>query len=240
MNQRCFRSRRDPVAHTGAPKAPPAQRRRSHPSVGSIVPIVAVASIVTGCGSGGDEDGWQTADVAEQGAAGTVYEPDGARLERGPEGLHVEVVVPTPGPGTYEYPTRDMIPPWVEDHPSVGRGSLDAPEVFTLWLFAFNDPAGCTAGECDSDDLGIDVAARGGVHQVDGRVADDETLRFSGNVRLGQQPKSGSPLDDPLGAEVHIAIAPHGRALSGTDRVTQLNTPVGNPSLWWPAQFPSD
>ena len=239
MNQTCFRTRPDPVGHIEAASAPPDDGRRSHPSVRPFMTIVAVASFVTGCGSGGDEDAWQTVDVGEQGAADTVYEPDGARLERGPEGLHVEVVVPTPGPGTYEYPTGDMIPPWVEDHPAVGPGSLDAPEVFTLWLFAFNDPASCTAGECDSDDLGIDAAARGGVHQIDGRVADDEMLRFSGNVRLGQEPRTGSPLDDALGAEVHIAIAPHGRALSGADRVTQLNTPVGNPTLWWPAQFAS-
>ncbi len=205
-----------------------------------VVALLAVVWVVTRANDGADR--WQTAGVREQGAGVTEpasYAPDGARLERRPDGLSVEVVVPTPEPGSYEYPTNDMIPPWVESHPTVTQGAQDAPEIFTLWLIAFNEPGSCTEGTCDADDIGTDTAARGGVYQVNGRIGDDDTLRFVGGVRLGQQPSIGSPLEDPLGADVHLAIAPHGRALSGTDRIVQLNTPVGNPSLWWGAEFPA-
>lgn len=203
-----------------------------------VVAVLAVVWAVTRVSD--DGDGWQTAGFREQGAAETEpasYGPDGARLDRRPDGLSVEVAVPTPEPGSYEYPTNDMIPPWVESHPAVSQGAQDAPEIFTLWLIAFNDPENCSEGQCDSDDVGIDSAAGGGVHQVDGRVADDETLRFVGTVRFGQPALSGAPLENPMGATVHLAIAPHGRALSGADRFVQLNTPVGNPTLWWGATF---
>ena len=93
---------------------------------------------------------------------------------------------------------------------------------------------------CDADDLTEDAAARGGVYQVDGRLGDGAELHFTGNVRLGEGQLSGSLLDDPLGAEVHLAIAPHGRALSGADRARQLNSPVGTPALWWGARFPAE
>lgn len=181
---------------------------------------------------------WQTADVGHQGTTDAVYAADSAQLQRREDGLLLQVEMPVPEAGSYDYPTADMVPPWVETHPPVSRGAQDAPEVFTLWLFAFNTPSGCTDDRCDSDDIGVDTAARGGVHQVDGRVADGDTLRFVGNVRRGQQPLDGSTLIDPVGAEVHIAIAPHGRIRSGDEGVIQLNTPVGNPTLWWGARFP--
>ncbi len=207
-------------------------------AVGGVLVVVAAFAIVAvSRRSAGDEGGWRTVDVGEQGAPGSVYEDDGARLRRRAEGVAVEVVVPTPAPGSYDYPTHDMIPPWVEEHPPVAPGASDAPEIFTLWLIAFNDPARCTDARCDADDLDADAPARGGVYQVDGRIGDDDVLRFAGNVRLGQQQLTGSPLDDPFGAEIHLAIAPHGRALTGVDRSRQLNSPVGNPTLWWPAQF---
>ena len=202
-----------------------------------VLVVVIVAAVWARRGSSDGNDGRQTVDVGEQGSPDAVRVTDGGRLLRQSDGLGVEVVVPTPVPGTYDYPTSDMIPPWVESHPAVGPGAQDAPEVFTLWLFAFNDPGSCTEGQCDSDDVGIDAAARGGVYQIDGRIADGDTLRLTGTARLGQAQLDGAPLENPLGAEVHLAIAPHGRALSGPDLVTQLNTPVGNPTLWWGARF---
>ena len=234
-----------PPNHPGnddPPASKDSRRQRRTTWIVVVLAVLAVAIIVViwaSRRSNDDGDGWQTVDVSEQGQVGSVYEADGARLERRPDGLFVEVTVPTPEPGAYEYPTNDMIPPWVETHPAVGQGARDAPEIFTLWLFAFNDPGSCTDAQCDSDDIGVDTAARGGVYQVDGRIAGDDTIQLTGNVRLGQTQLDGAPLDDPLGSEVHVAIAPHGRALSGSDRVIQLNTPVGNPALWWGARFPT-
>ncbi len=172
-----------------------------------------------------------------QGGVEPALATDGAELERRDDGLIARVDIPTPEPGSYEYPTGDMVSPWAEPHPPVSPGAANAPEVFTLWLIVFNDPESCTNDQCDADDTAADAAARGGVYQVDGRVADGGSMSFVGNIRVGQQPAVGSPLDNPTGADVHLAIAPHGRALSGADGWRQLNGPVGNPTLWWTAEF---
>ena len=172
-----------------------------------------------------------------QGGAAPALANDGVELERRDDGLVARVDIPTPEPGSYEYPTGDMVSPWAEPHPSVSPGAANAPEVFTLWLIVFNDPESCTNDQCDADDTAPDAAARGGVYQLDGRVADGGSMSFLGNIRLGQQPDGGSPLDTPTGADVHLAIAPHGRALSGPDGWRQLNGPVGNPTLWWTTEF---
>ena len=79
--------------------------------------------------------------------------------------------------------------------------------------------------------------AKGGVFQADGRVADGDDLEFAGSVRLGQVPGNGSPLESPLGVEVHLAISPHGKMLGGSDGWRQLNGPLDDPILWWAATF---
>ncbi len=180
---------------------------------------------------------WQTADVRDQGAAKSPLATDGAALMRRDDGFRIRVDVPTPTPGGYEYPTGDMIPPWAEAHPAVAQGAADAPEVFTLWVFVFNNPSSCTDDQCDLDDLAPDAPAGGGTYQVDGRIADDDEMHFEGVIRLGEMPVNGVPLIDPHGSEVHVAIAAHGRARTGTDLHRQLNGPVGDPSLWWAATF---
>ena len=65
-------------------------------------------------------------------------------------------------------------------------------------------------------------------------------MELAGNVVLGQMPATGAPLENPLGSEIHVAVAPHGKALPGQDGWTQLNVPLGNPTLWWAATFPSE
>lgn len=202
-------------------------------AVGVLLLVVLVLPAVTG-ESNGDV---QTSGFPGQGGVEPALATDGAELERRDDGLVARVDIPTPEPGSYEYPTGDMVSPWAEPHPPVSPGAANAPEVFTLWLIVFNDPESCTNDQCDADDIAADASARGGVYQVDGRVADGGSMSFVGNVRLGQQPEVGSPLDNPMGADVHLAIAPHGRALSGTDGWRQLNGPVGNPTLWWTAEF---
>jgi hypothetical protein len=179
----------------------------------------------------------QRSDVDGQGGDGQALEADGASLIRGADGLAVEIVVPTPEPGSYEYPIADMVPDGAAPHPEVTPGGEDAPEAFTAWMFVFNHPDECTDGSCDTDDLGADTAALGGVYQVDGRVAEGEKLTLTGRIRLGQVPASFATLENPIGAEVHVAIAPHGMALPGADGLRQLNGPIGNPTLWWAATF---
>jgi hypothetical protein len=225
------------AAPTDAPRRP--RPRRWILAGAGLVVVIVVAVVVPMALTGDDAESgdWQTADVGAQGAAEPVLASDGARLLRRADGLSAEIEVPTPEPGSYEYPTADMVQEWAEPHPPVSPGASDASEVFTVWVIVFNDPSLCVSEECGAEDLGADTAARGGVYQLDGRIADGDTLRFSGNIRLGQPPLFGSPLDDPLRALVHLPIAPHGRALPGEEGWRQLNGPVGNPDLWWGASF---
>lgn len=197
------------------------------------VTIAFVALMAASCSS--DADGRQTFMMP---ASEEVYAENAAALERSDDGVRVEAEMPTPEPGSYTYPSGDMVPPWATPHPDVSPGSESEPETFTLWLIAFNYPDKCTEGKCDSDDLGSDTAALGGVFQADGRIADASTLAFSGTVRLGQPASHGAALENPMGAEIHLAVAGHGKALTGADLWRQLNGPVGNPSLWWVAEFP--
>ena len=174
----------------------------------------------------------QTADVLGQGGDG-VYQEDGARLVRSETSLRIKWKVPTPAPGTYQYPTADQVPPGAPTHPEIIPGW---PEVFTLWVFVFNHPELCSA-PCDFDDIGDTTAAQGGVYQLDATVALDGKIRFKGKVKVGEAPLVGAALQNPNGAEVHPAMAPHGKAHCGEALEQQLTGSVGNPSFWWPALF---
>lgn len=200
--------------------------------VAAVVVVVAVLVLRDDGGRRG-----QTADVAGQGGEGELLAADGALLERAADGLWAELDVPRPQPGSYDYPAADNLPETAAPHPVVSAGASDAPEVFTLWMFVFNHPDLCTDATCDVDDLGSDAAAAGGVFQVDGRIADDTTLQLMGRVRTGQRAPNGVVLERPLDAEVHLAVAPHGRYLGGEDGWRQLNGPLGNPEFWWAATF---
>ena len=202
-------------------------------AIAGVVVIAAVVLLLV------DDDGvGETADFSSQGNSDSTLAADGADLARSGDGIRVHAVIPTPTPGSYEYPSGDMVPGWSTAHPVVVVvGGPSEPEVFTMWAIVFNYPEHCTDESCDVDDLALDAPAKGGVYQADGRVADGEELEFSGAVRLGQVPATGSALENPFGAEVHLAIAPHGKMLGGSDGWRQLNGPLGNPTLWWAATF---
>lgn len=173
----------------------------------------------------------EQADVLGQGGVG-VLNPDGATLDRDADGIRISYNVPTPAPGSYAYPTSDMVPPGAS-HPEVIPGY---PEVFTLWAFVFNYPALCSDGICDANDLG-DPLSKGGVYRVDGIIAANPTIGFRTGIDVGDAATAFFDLENPLGAEVHLAMAPHGMAHSGEDLRTQLNVSVGTPDFWWPALF---
>jgi hypothetical protein len=201
--------------------------------IAGIVVIGAVVFVsVDDAGAG------EIADFGNQGDSDSTFAANSADLARSSDGIRVHVVIPTPTPGSYEYPSGDMVPEWSTTHPDVVVGGPSESEVFTMWAIVFNYPELCTDESCDLDDLADDAPAKGGVYQADGRVADGEELEFSGAVRLGQDPATGSALENPFGAEVHLAIAPHGKMLGGSEGWRQLNGPLGNPTLWWAASFP--
>lgn len=202
--------------------------------VGLVAAVVAIVVVVDPFSSADA----QTADIGSQGTEADPVSVDGANLQRERDGIRVTTQMPTPTPGSYEYPTADMVPPGSPEHPEPLVGGAGEPETFTLWIFIFNHPELCTDA-CNDDDLDPDAPAKGGVYQGDGRIADQEQLVLEGGVRVGQEPARGSALENPHGAVVHIAIAPHGKALEGQELRRQLNGPIGNPTLWWGAAFPA-
>jgi len=174
---------------------------------------------------------------------------DEARLWRHEDRLEFEVRMDTPDPGTYVYPD------------SVGPERMAPPEVFTAWAFVFNHPEHCEGSEsadlCGPSDFSDEV--QGGVYGVAGHVSSvdheggsfildrgtDGQIVLRGEIAVGdpQWPElppeeTTYPLSNPLGAEVHFAIAPHGQVDPATI-AEELYAPAGFPGCgcWWVAFF---
>lgn len=153
----------------------------------------------------------QSANVFGQGPDGPVVSEDGATIRRTPNGISIKLTMPVPEPGSYDYPT--------EGTAFSGPGH---PEVFSLWAFVYNDPS---AENWD------------GAFATAGHVVSGSTLTLSGNVSLNSEPFLGTELENPQGAEVHLAVAPHG-ALEPDLLPEALRTPTGpGPNIWWMAIF---
>ncbi len=170
----------------------------------------------------------QTVDVVGQGPGGPVVSMNGATLRRSATGLTASLRMPTPapGPGTYDYPPPNVFQSEVfEGHP----------EVFTLWLFAFNAPEECLSIPCELADF---QAGRGmgGAFGIAGHPVGGPHLRLTGHVTINSTPFGGVPLSEPRTAEVHLAVAPHG-ALQPDVMPNQIKTPIGTPDHWWLAFF---
>ena len=178
------------------------------------------------------ENNMEYADVFGQGVAGPVIAMDGARLVRTDNHLIINVRVPTPEPGSYDYPPGNA---WNNDaYPG-------KPEAFSLWAFVFNDPASCTGGGpgvCTGADARNGTPGAGAFN-VAGRLVAGRVLQLNGNVTFASTPFGGAPLTDPQTAEVHLAIAPHG-ALQPETMPNQFQTPIGGPEFWWIAVFVAD
>ncbi len=152
----------------------------------------------------------QTEDVFGQGMGGAVVAEDGATLRRTKNGISMSLSMPTPEPGTYDYPETGVFS---------GPGH---PEAFTLWAFVFNDPS---AEDWD------------GAFFVTGHVVSGRKLNLSGRVSTNTEPFAGDQLNNPEGAEVHLAVAPHG-GLDPELMPEQIQTPTGpGPDIWWIALF---
>ena len=63
---------------------------------------MAMAVIATPVGAAGVTT--ETQDVRGQGSGGPVVAEDGPRLQRSDNGLTAKLTMPTPEPGTYNYP----------------------------------------------------------------------------------------------------------------------------------------
>ncbi len=174
----------------------------------------------------------QRADVVGQGPAGSLVAVDGARLARSDNKLVISVRIPTPEPGSYNYPPGNA---W----------NLDAypgkPEAYSLWAFVFNYPELCTgggAGICTPMDARTGTPGAGAFNAA-GHLVAGPVLQLNGAVTFDSVPFGGAVLTEPQTAEVHLAIAPHG-ALQPETLPNQITTPIGDPSYWWVAFFPAN
>lgn len=156
----------------------------------------------------------------------------GASLIRTNNGITASINMPTPMSGSYSYPPTN---PFQTVTPVPGT-----PEVFTGWLFFFNDPENCTVpNQCIPPPPGAETpndftTGRGGVYNFAGHaISGRGSLNMVGHISVGET-QFGGPyaLDNPTGAEIHLAVAPHGLLVPEL-MPQQINTPVGNPSFWW-------
>lgn len=206
---------------------------RRHIVVSSLILSLLAAFVA----SAAAQDRRETADILgqeEDGVRALLVE-DGASLLRGRNSLSVSMSLPTPAPGSYTYPETGVFS---------GPGH---PEGFTLWAFVFNFPDKCTPAPddpdgpdgtplCDFDDVAEDAAAKGGAYFAAGHLVGGRHLQLSGQISSQESPLAGSPLVNPAGAEVHLAVAPHG-GLDEDQMPEQIKTPTGPPTVWWVAFF---
>lgn len=204
-------------------------RKRILSSIITASALVLSASVASAAGPS------ETADVVGQGLAGPIVAPDGAAIRRTPNSVVAKLVMPTPVPGTYSYPTGPT-----------GSGVAGHPEVFSLWMFIFYNPDACAGALCLPGDLMNNPAVIAGAYNAGGHVAGGSQLTLAGSVNhrsvtfggpnaetLGQALSMGYDLAD---AEIHLAVAPHG-ALDPALLPGSITTPVGNPSFWWLSIF---
>ena len=178
----------------------------------------------------------QTSDVVGQGPGGPVVSAGGATLIRTKNGVTASLSMPTPAPGSYNYPGPNPFQPIA---PVPGT-----PEVFTGWFFFFNEPENCAVpNQCvppppPPAPPGDFASGQGGVYNFSGHaVSGGGSLNLVGHISVGE-PQFGGPfaLEEPANAEIHLAVAPHG-VLVPELLPDQINTPVGSPPFWWIALF---
>ncbi|MDH3750976.1 MAG: hypothetical protein OEU90_05310 [Gammaproteobacteria bacterium] len=178
----------------------------------------------------------QTTDVRGQGIDGDVVSPNGTTLIRTKNGISVAVSMPTPMSGTYNYPPANPFQP-VDAMPGT-------PEAFTGWVFFFNNPEACEIrNACVPPPPGAPgpndfTEAAGGAYNFAGHaVSGGGSLNMVGHISVGESNFGGpSTLQNPYGAEIHVAIAPHGIVIPGL-LPGQFNTPIGGPPFWWVSLF---
>lgn len=179
----------------------------------------------------------QTADVIGQSPAGPIVAQGGATVIRDNNSVFLSLTMPTPEPGSYDYPPANPFQP-IDAAPGT-------PEVFTGWAFIFNEPENCAVpNQCVPPPPGAPAPndfteARGGAFNYAGHaVSGGGDLNLVGSLSMGD-PQFGGPfgLEDPFEAEIHLAVAPHGVLLPELVP-DQLRTPIGDPSFWWLTQVP--
>jgi hypothetical protein len=174
---------------------------------------------------------------------------ENASIVRSEGKVHLHLDLQTPEAGSYTYPEN------------IKKKHQKQPEVFTGWAFVFNYPELCeTPYDCGANDFNESVKA--GVYNFGGttnslvqhgggdivlNAGTDGFVRVTGDILSGQSQRPDLPpggttfaLENPMGAEIHAAIAPHGQFDAKTI-ADELYNPTGNPGCgcWWVAVFDS-
>jgi hypothetical protein len=164
---------------------------------------------------------------------------DGAEttLMRTSTGIIAMVKLPTPAPGSYCYP-----PAILAFDPGAGPAVPGHPEAFSLWGIYFNHPENCLNGQCSAADvLGPNcVNVEAGAVKLGGHIEGGDNLNLAGHLSVGDGPLGPlgcAPLLDSLGAEIHLAVAPHGMLIPSLLPDSIGTPPGGGPGYWFPAIF---
>jgi hypothetical protein len=201
----------------------------------ALASLTAIAVIALSAGSafGGSKE---SANVVGQGLGGPTVAVDGASILRTSNSVVAQLVMATPEPGSYAYPTGPT-----------GSGIAGHPEAYSLWVFIFFNPEECNSSVCGPGDLMNDLDVVAGAFNAGGHIAGGPNLTLAGSVGNGSATFGGPNAEtlatalamgyDLADADIHLAVAPHG-ALDPALLPGSISTPVGNPSFWWLAIFP--
>ena len=109
------------------------------------------------------------------------------------------------------------------DDISMNIDTTDLPiGAYTVWWVIFNNPAGCSDGECGENDVlpppGTAEAEVSALWATGGIVGPDRGGHFSARLGVGKDAAPGQVLfgdgvTNPMGAEVHIIVRYHGPAM---------------------------
>jgi hypothetical protein len=179
---------------------------------------------------------WETASIRGQGLAGPTVAGGQAAILRTPSGVTAQLTMPTPQPGSYNYPVGPT-----------GSGIAGHPEAFSLWVFVFFNPEACSSNPCGPGDLMNNPNVIAGAFNAGGHIVGGPVLTLAGSVNPSRA-SFGGPNAETIGealamgynladADIHLAVAPHG-ALDPALLPAQISTPVGNPGFWWISIFP--
>ena len=113
---------------------------------------------------------------------------------------------------------------------------LPAGHAMTLWIMFFNNPDECATSPCTLADAG-NPAAGFDFHYAGGQIVNSNNTTLSGYLRTGDTggsgfaeigiPEASTPLVNPLGADVILAVHSHGPAQSGTALAAQMSSYLG-------------
>ena len=91
--------------------------------------------------------------------------------------------------------------------------------VYSVWWVIFNNPAGCSDGECGENDVlpppSTPEAEVSAVWATGGIVGPDRSGHFSARLGVGKDAAPGQiifgdALTNPMGAEIHMVVHYHG------------------------------